>query len=192
MYFPSIQVITPVYTIESDGLRDGFVVIISAVPVLAQMVLVAAVVGVSVTVTATERVDIRLVLSGVLGWSFVPVLQLATGLVLVRGSRESLGWSLERYFATHWPWSLTILAAHAALLLIPWFRGRGLWLAGLAVLPIFMTIRLLLALCKGPLRMEPRLARRRVAEHQLLTLLLIVLYVQVTTALWPRVVGVFS
>lgn len=156
------------------------------------MVLVAAVVGVSVTVTATERVDLWLVLSGVLGWSFVPALQLATGLVLVRGSREPLGTSLAWYFAAHWPWSLTILTAHAALLMIPWFRGHAFWLAGLTLLPIVVTIRLLLALCKGPLRMDPRQARRRVAEHQLLTLLLIVLYVSIAIALWPRVVGVLS
>ena len=177
---------------NSDGLRDGFVGIISAVAVLGHMVLIAGVVGVSVTVTATEHIDVWLVLSGVLGWSFVPLLQLGTGLVLVRGSREPLGRSLEQYFATHWPWSLTILGVHAALLLIPWFRGHAIWLAALTVFPIVITIRLLLAVCKGPLRLEPRLARRRVAEHQVLTLIVILLYVQVSTALWPRVVGVLS
>jgi hypothetical protein len=185
-------VVTPVYTIESDGLRGGFAGIIPAVAVLRQMVVIAAVIGTSVTVTATERVDAWLVLGGVLGWSFVPVLQGATGLVLVRGSRAPLATALEQYFATHWPWSLAILAAHTALLMIPWFRGYALWIAGLGVPAAFMTVRLLLALCRGPLGMEPRLARRRVAQHQLLTLLLIVLYVQVATALWPRVLGVLS
>jgi hypothetical protein len=151
---------------------------------------VAAVVGTSVTVTATERVDAWLVLAGVLGWSFVPLVQLATGIVLVRGSGVRLTSALESYFATGWPWALAILAAHAGLLMIPWVRGHAFWLASLGVPAAFMTIRLLLALCRGPLRMEPRQARRRVAEHQLLTLLIVVLYVQVATALWPRVVGV--
>lgn len=156
------------------------------------MLVIAAVLGTSVTVTATERVDAWLVLGGMLGWSFVPVLQAATGLVLVRGSRAPLASALEQYFATHWPWSLTILAAHAAVLMIPWFRGHALWVAGLVVPAVLVTIRLLLALCRGPLGMEPRLARRRVAQHQFLTLLLIVLYVQLATALWPRILGVLS
>lgn len=184
--------VTPVYTIESDGLRDGFLGIISAVVVLRQMALIAAIVGTSVTVTATEHVDIWLVVAGVAGWSFVPVLQLVTGVILVRGSRVPVATALEHYFATHWPWSLTILTAHAALLVVPWFRGHAFWLVGLAVFPVLATIRLLLAVCRGPLRMDPRQARRRVVEHQLLTLFLIVLYVQLATALWPRIVGVFT
>ena len=160
--------------------------------VLRYMALIAAIVGTSVTVTATEHVDIWLVAAGVAGWSFVPVLQLATGVVLVRGSRVRVAIALEHYFATHWPWSLTILTVHTSLLLIPWLRGHAFWLVGLAVFPVLATIRLLLAVCKGPLRMDPRQARRRVFEHQLLTLSLIVLYVHLTTALWPRIVGVFS
>lgn len=160
--------------------------------VLRQMVLIAAIIGTSVSVTATERVDIWLVLAGLLGWSFVPLLQLATGLVLVRGSQVPVAAALEHYFATHWPWSLAILAAHAALLMIPWIRGHAFWLVGLAVPAVFFTIRLLLVFCAGPLRMQPRQARRRVAEHQLLTLLIILLYVQLATALWPRILGVLS
>ena len=156
------------------------------------MVLIAAVIGTSVTVTATERVDAWLVLAGLLGWSFVPLLQLVTGLVLVRGSRVPLAGALEQYFATHWPWSLAILAAHAALLMIPWFRGHAFWLLGLAVPAAFLTIRLLRAFCGGTLRMPPRQARRRVAEHQLLTLLIMLLYVQLATALWPRILWVLS
>ena len=184
--------VRPVYTISRDGLRDGFPGIISTVAVLRHMALIAAVVGTSVTVTATEHVDAWLVLSGVAGWSFVPILQLATGVILTRGSSVSRGTALEQYFATHWPWSLTILTIHAALLAIPWLRGHAFWLAGLAVFPVVTTIWLLLRVCKGPLRMAPRQARRRVLEHQLLTLSLIVLYVQLATALWPRILGVFS
>jgi hypothetical protein len=162
------------------------------VVVLRQMSLIAAVVGTSVTVTATEHVDVWLVLGAVAGWSFVPVLQLATGALLTRGSRVPVGTALGHYFATHWPWSMTILTVHAALLVVPWFRANSLWLLCLGIVPVVWTIRLLLAVCEGPLGMERRKARRRVLEHQLLTFFLIVLYVQFAIALWPRVLGVLS
>jgi hypothetical protein len=192
MYFPSIQVVTPVYTIESDELLDGFVVIISAVWILGRMLLVAAVVGVSVTVTATEHVDVWLVISGTAGWSFVPVLQLGTGLVLIRGARLPLTSALDRYFATGWPWSLWILTAHTALLLIPWLRGYSFGLLATVAIPIWLTFRLLVDVCQRDLGMPRRAAMRRVTEHQALTYTLIVLYVQISVALWPRIVGVLS
>lgn len=158
--------------------------------VLWQMVLIAAVIGTSVTVTATEHVDVWLVLSGTLGWSFVPVLQLLTGLVLARGVRLNKGTTLHLYFTTHWPWSLWILTAHAALLMVPSLRGHPFYLALTAFVPVVVTIRLLLTLCSGPLGLPRGAARRRVAEHQLLTLLIVVLYIQFATALWPRIAGV--
>lgn len=184
--------VTPVYTIESDGLGDGFVEIITAVSILGRMLLVAAVVGTSVTATATEHVDLWLLLSGTAGWSFVPLLQLGTGLVLIRGARRPLTLLLDRYFATGWPWSLWILTAHAALLVIPWLRGYAFGLLLTVAIPIWLTSRLLGDLCQRELGMPRRAAKRRVIEHQALTYALIVLYVQLSVALWPRIVGVLS
>ena len=156
------------------------------------MVLVAAIIGTSVTVTATEHVDAWLVLSGTLGWSFVPLLQLATGLVLVRGSRERMSHALGRYFATHRPWSLWILAVHATLLLVPPLRGYSLALVATAAVPIWLTIRLLIRVCQESVGLPRPAALRRVAEHQALTVALIVVYVQFAVALWPRIVGVLA
>ena len=44
-----------------------------------QMALVAVVIGTSLSVSSTERIDLLLVLSTSITWAFVPVLQLLTG-----------------------------------------------------------------------------------------------------------------
>ena len=154
------------------------------------MLLVAAAIGTSVTMTATEHVDVWLVISGTAGWSFVPFLQLGTGLVLVRGAPIPLTNALDRYFATGWPWSLWILTAHAALLMIPWLRGYAFVLLLTVVVPIWLTSRLLIDVCRRDLGMPHRAATRRVIGHQALTYALVVVYVQLSVALWPRIVGV--
>ena len=59
-------------------------------------------------------------------------------------------------------------------------------------IPIWLTSRLLGDLCQRELGMPRRAAKRRVIEHQALTYALIVLYVQLSVALWPRIVGVLS
>ena len=86
---------------------------------LGRMALIALLIGTSLSAAATERVDIWLVLSATLAWSFVPVLQLLTGLVLVQGTALDWRRALEAYFATHWPWSLWIVGVHAAFVAIP-------------------------------------------------------------------------
>lgn len=156
---------------------------------LSRMALVALVIGTSVTVAATERIEASLVISGMLCWSFVPVLQLLTGLVLLRGTRGKRGDRLERYFATHWPWSLWILALHAALLMVPPARGYVYWLAVTAVIPVIATVKLLLVYCSETLALPAPEARVRILQHQLLTLTLAILAFQLAVALWPRLLG---
>lgn len=153
------------------------------------MTLVALVIGASVTVSATERVTLSLVLGGAIGWSFVPVLQLLTGLLLVRKLDLRL---LDRYFATHWPWSIWIIAAHAMFLLSAGSRGWGIWVAVTATVPILWTIWLLFAFCREELGLDVRQRRRRVALHQAATCVLLVAYISVAVALWPRIVGLFA
>lgn len=163
----------------------------SAVTLLGRMALVALVVGMSVTAAATERVDLLLTFSGVLAWSVVPVLQVFTGAVLVRGTRGPRVRHLAQYFGTHWPWSLWLLALHALVLMVPGLRAYFYWLTLSAVVPIVATVRLLVAFGQEELHLTARDARRRVAQHQLLTLALAVLYVQFAVALWPRFLGFF-
>jgi hypothetical protein len=172
-------------------------IILSAVRVVGRMALVALVIGTAVTVSATERVTLSLVLAGGIGWSFVPVLQALTGILLVRNpgpgaSVPSLATALDRYFATGWPWSLWILGVHGAFLMIPATRSFG-WLLGLtAVAPMVWTVRRLLVLCRNDLGMGRAKAWRRVALHQAVTCLLILAYIAFAVALWPRIVGVLA
>lgn len=163
-----------------------------AVILLSRMALVALIVGTSVTVSATERVDASLVLSGFAGWAFVPVAQLLTGLLLVRGSGPRTIAALERYFATHWPWSLWILAAHGVFLIVPASRGYGLWIMLTAAVPVLWTVRLLLQLCRETLGLSLAEARKRVVAHQAATVTIAVGYVSVAVALWPRIIGLLA
>ena len=156
---------------------------------LARMLLVALVIGTSLTVASTERITLSLVAVGTAGWIFVPVLQLLTGLLLIRGtSRDRLS-VLERYFALHWPWSFWILATQASLLLSPWLRRQGLWMMVTAAVPLLWTVKLLIAFCREELRLDERRGRWRVGLHQSATYALVVAYVALAVALWPRVLA---
>ena len=158
---------------------------------VARMALVALVIGTSVSVAATERVTFSLVAGGFIGWAFVPVLQLLTGLLLVQGRPGKRIFQLERYFATHWPWSLWILVFNGAVLLLP-TRVTGLWLTATAVVPMLWTMWLLGEFCRQDLALDPRHARRRVLLHQAVTYLLVFGYVSLAVALWPRIVGLVA
>jgi hypothetical protein len=161
---------------------------------LGRMALVALIIGTALTASATERVTVSLVLAGFIGWSFVPVLQLLTGLLLIRGTeaRRRLR-LLDRYFATGWPWSLWIVAVHAAFLLWPPSRRLGqVALAVVALIPILWTVKLLVAYCQEELHLDRHRARMRVGQHQAVTYGLFLVYVFFAVSLWPRVVGLFA
>lgn len=149
------------------------------------MTLVALVIGVSLAAGSTERIDAGLVLSTSLAWSFVPVLQLLTGLVLTRGSRDRIA-TLDAYFGTHAPWSLWILGVHALFLVVSPARDAALWLSVTAVLPAVLTARALIILCRSRLGLSTWEARRRVALHQFLSYALVLLYVDFAVALGAR------
>ena len=157
------------------------------------MALVALVIGTSVAAAATERLTLGLVLISTLAWAFVPVIQLGTGLWLVRaapvGHRRPV---LERYFDTHSFWSLWILAVHAIFLMWPAARGQALLFLPLALVPAALTARALVRLCGEALDLPASTARRRVAVHQALTYLVVAAYASWASAYLPRVVGLFT
>ena len=157
------------------------------------MALVALVIGTSVAAAATERVTLGLLLTSALAWSFVPVLQLGTGLWLVRraGATRRVV-ALERYFETHRAWSVFLVGYHALLLGWPASRGYALFLAPLAIIPIIVTITSLTRMCREVLGMTASGARLAVAIHQALTYLLVLAYAGWASAYLPRVVGLLS
>lgn len=155
------------------------------VRIVGRMALLSVILGVSFSAAATERVDAGLVVSTSLAWSFVPVVQLLTGLVLTRGSAKRFT-ALDAYFATHRPWSLWILGIHALFLLAGPARSAALWLALTAVVPAVWTARLLVTMCRDRLGLSARESRRRVAIHEVLSCGLILLYVWFAAALGAR------
>ena len=154
------------------------------------MALTALVIGTSVVAASTERVTVPLVLTSAVAWAFVPLIQLGTGMWLVRGAvtGRRVG-ALEAYFGTHRPWSLFILAFHAVMLAWPASRGFALLLAPTAVVPIALTVRGLTRMCRETLGVSSGAARRMVMLHQLMTYFVVAAYAAWAGAYLPRLVG---
>ena len=153
------------------------------------MSLTALIISASVVAASTERVTVALVLTSAVAWAFVPLIQLGTGLWLVRGAGAGrrLG-ALEAYFDTHRPWSLFILVFHALMLAWPASRGFALILAPTTVVPIALTVRALTRMCRETLGLTPGAARRMVLLHQCMTYLVIAAYAGWAGAYVPRLV----
>src|SRR5262245_19305327 len=77
-----------------------------------RLALVALIVGLCVTLSSARTVPLDLVLTGLLIWSFVPVLQLLAAIALTAMSPTrtvGLARALELLFIGHLPWSLWVL-----------------------------------------------------------------------------------
>jgi hypothetical protein len=158
--------------------------------VLGSMSLMALVMGTAAAVLGTGRVTVPLLASTTLVWSFVPVVQLLTGLVFVRRSNRPTAEALAAYFSTGTPWSVWILTVTGAALLWPDLWSRLLWLLPTTLIPIVLTSRALWRLRWLELGDSSGSALRRVVLHQSLTQAIIVAYIAWAVALWPRIVAV--
>jgi hypothetical protein len=153
---------------------------------ISRMVLIAMVVGTATSVAATGRITILLLASGTACWSVVSLVQLCTGVLLVRGATVPLRRGLERYFGAHGPWSLWLLAIAGMVLLLP---DPGGWIVPLAltfVVPLVFTFRRLDALCRLELGFSAAVARRRTLLHQGVTLLCLLAYGEYAGRFFPR------
>jgi len=164
----------------------------SDVHYFARMALVALVFATTMSVAATGRLTAGLLLSNFVCFSFVPLLQLATGLLMLRGSRLERRAALDGYFATHRSWSLWILSMAAMVLILPNPGGATYTLALTAVVPASLTIRSLLRFSRNSLGDSSRAAWWRVARHQVATAIILLVYLDLSVALWPRVVAVLG
>ncbi len=151
--------------------------------------LAAIVLGVSVAKATTGHLTPSLVASTTLCWSFIIVLQAAIGLGLSAGAaRRTVGTAraLDLYFAGHAPWSLWILLAAAWS---PSPLGRSLTpLLIVAVVPLFLTVRITNAFFREVLEMDPRHAVIRTAVQQALTWGSVVILLVTAVALVPRII----
>ena len=162
--------------------------------VIGYMLLTAVVMGAAAAVLGTGRVTVPLILSTTLVWSWLPVVQLLTGMVVVgtpldftRGKSPRNG-ALTRYFATGRYWSGWILCIAVILLLLPdprlWVWVDYLLLTFL--IPATLTARALTRLRRELFGDAPSAARRRVLLHQVITFSIIVLYISWAVAMWAR------
>lgn len=154
--------------------------------VIRRMALTALVIGTAMAAVGTGRVTLPLILSTTVLWSFVPVLQLLTGLILVHGRGPSRREALAAYFATGHYWAIWILGMSALLLLVP--SAFGIWprLALSFVVPSVLTARALARLRWRLFGDTHAAAWRRVMFHQAITHLMIWVYFSWAVALWTR------
>jgi hypothetical protein len=153
--------------------------------------LLAGLLGVVTSAAATGRVVAALVLSQTVCWSFVPVLQLMTGSILIgsAGRRPvSFARAIELFFAAHGPWSLWLVAIGTLQTLTP--NQNVVFVTALAAAA--WTAWLLLAFSSEVLGLPAGMARMRVLAHQAATLLLILGYMELGSRLSVRVIGAFQ
>jgi len=164
----------------------------SEVHYLARMALSTLVLATAMSIAATGRLTIALLLSGLACWWFLPALQLVTGLVMIRGGGVERGSALTGYFATHRPWSLWLLVMSAAVVLLPNPGAATYPLALTSVVPAALTIRELLRFSREQLGDTRRRAWQRVAVHQAMTFVVLIAYMDLSVALWPRILAVLG
>lgn len=150
------------------------------------MVLTALVLGTAAAVAGTGRVTLSLVVSTTICWSFVPILQLLTGVLLVAPGRGDRRRALASYFETGRYWSAWVLALAAALLMAPDPGPLAIYLLMTAVVPLLLTARALVTVRREVFGDSRTTALRIVVAHQGLSIVLILGYAAWASALWAR------
>ena len=157
--------------------------------VASRMFLIAIVIGTTTAIASTGRLTLSLLVSGTLCWSFVPILQLMTGLILVRGARVPRGRALELYFDTHRPWSLWLVSAAMLILLLADPGGWLIPILATATAPAMISGRAVFVLLTRSLGFSVSQARHRAALHYAITLAIVLIYAEYASALLRRAVG---
>lgn len=144
-----------------------------------RLVLIALVIGTSVSLAATASVGIGVVLQATLWWSVAPLIQLllATGVVLsVRDRPVGPVRAVELMLAGHVPWSLWLLAM--APVVASGLNDRAFLVAvGLSLLVVIAWRAVLLYhFCRIVLGCSPTRALVRTSLHQAMVLAIIIAY----------------
>jgi hypothetical protein len=152
----------------------------------------AIAIGTAASILATERVTLTLVLTTTLCWSFIVVVQLFAGLVLIARSRSSIvarAPALDLLFMGHGPWSLWLLAVAAWTAWFPRPESRELIVLGSAIVPWVWTVTILFSFCTIVMRASRREAIVGILLHQFIVWTVAVMYVDFAVALRPRILG---
>jgi hypothetical protein len=157
--------------------------------------LVALVLGAATAVSSTGHLTIRLLISGIVCWSFVPLLQMAIAAAIMRSAASqsiALPRRLDLWFMGHAPWSLWIVAAMSTMAAAPIAAHVEWAIMASAVVPIVWTSIIGAAFCRVVLGDPPLVASARTALHQAITWTIALLYIAWAVALWPRLVAFFG
>ena len=151
-------------------------------------VLIAAMFGLLNSTAAAGHVSATLVASEIAAWSFIPLLQLTTGALLIasaKARRVTFPRAIELLFAAHAPWSLWLVAATVFQTINP----DPYIVIGSGIVPLAITAFMLGAFGREVLGLSGREVRMRVFAHQAVTVLLIVAYIELATRLSVRIIG---
>ena len=159
--------------------------------VVGQMALTALVVGTVAAVLGTGRVTVPLLVSTTVMWSWVPVVQLLTGLVFV-GRVPRRGEAVKEYFETGSYWTVWLLTFAAVVLLAPKPFAILFYAVATALVPAVLTARALARLRRLRFGDRPSAAWRRTLLHQAVTHGVVIGYFAWAVALWPRLRALFG
>ena len=142
---------------------------------------------------ATGRISWSLALSGTACWSLLSVLQLITAAAVVfpHPGRVDVPRAIDMFFLGHGAWSLWLLAA-ATLVFVSPIELPPYAIVFSAAIPFACTAILTFAFCRHVLGLERRPAVVRTVVHQVLTAVVIVIYVGWAMQLWPRVLSLWT
>jgi hypothetical protein len=152
--------------------------------------LVALVLAAGSTYGATGHVTLRLLVTGVVCWTFAVVIQIVTAAIIVRSDYSRplpFARRLDLWFIGHGPWSLWICAVTALMANAP-VGSRVEWpVIASAIVPLIWTTLIAVAFCRTVLGDPPNVAVARVAIHQAITWTIGLMYAGWAVALGPRI-----
>jgi len=144
---------------------------------LARLVLILLFMATIAAVIVTGRITVGLLVTAALSWSFVLVLQMLIGMLVIQSAparRVGFARALDLWFASHLPYSLWLLMMATWLFVVASFPPFALALT--VVVPAVWTGVISLAYCRAVLVASARGARRRVAVHQAIAWLCVAAY----------------
>ena len=162
---------------------------------LVRLAFTALLIGTVVPMAATARVTLRDVALATVSWSFVPVIQLIVGALIITSAparRVRMPDAIALLFAGHVPWSLWLLTTSAWIALAPAPALGFSWMVLSTLVPAVWTSKIISAFCRTVLHATPRGARMRVAAHQAITWTIVVAYISWAGAAWPRVLEIIG
>jgi hypothetical protein len=152
---------------------------------------VAVIIGSLVTMSSAQRVPAGLVLTGIVCWSFVSLIQaLVAALVIgrVRQRAVSMARALELLFMSHVPWSLWVVVLTGLFTFTTVPLGLTVTVPSLLI-PAAWTAFLISAFCRVVLGCPPAYARLLTTMHQTATWTIFFTYVFLVSGFWARILA---